>query len=228
MAIGSYTLNKNISGHFNTAIGEGAGYSSTGSNNIFIGYQAGYDYTENNKLIIGKSRGGTDPIIEGDLLTNSLIINGDLEVTGELTTKLKTRTINYSPMDIVNVKGNADFKRIYKYIYSTIPQNWFAVSVKLPEGAKITSMKAFFKDNSTANIGFKLYKTPKYDGSDVSLGYMETSGSSTAINNIYKNIKLNNIIDSDYYYFIFISNQNGTWPGNSDLHVRAIEVKYVN
>ena len=233
VALGDFTLNANITGQKNTAIGDGAGYYSTGSGNIFIGQQAGYDYTGDNKLVIGKSRGSSLPIIEGDLSTNALTINGDITVTGTIngtaiSDETQTNTITYTSMDIVNINGNSNFIRTLGTIYSNIPTDYFAVPIHLSEGTKITGIKAFFGDNTTANIEFKLYRTSKTSAGVYSLYSIKTSGASSSSRSISGNITSNIIINSNYIYLIHISNTDGSWTGNIDLYVKAIELTYEN
>ena len=79
----------------NVFIGYQAGYSmTTGTDNIFIGYQAGYSETGSNKLYIDNSN-TTTPLIYGEFDNDLVRINGDLEVTGKLTSgSFKNKIIN--------------------------------------------------------------------------------------------------------------------------------------
>jgi len=85
---------RNGTGHHNTFIGRGAGYDNAlGSANTYIGWKTGYGATGSNNVFIGSFAGGnetgshklyidntdtSEPLIEGDFLTNKLDINGDL------------------------------------------------------------------------------------------------------------------------------------------------------
>lgn len=69
-------------GNYNVYIGDSAGYSNTGSYNIFIGRSSGKSEIVSNKLYIENSNTST-PLIWGDFATDSLIINGILNVTGK-------------------------------------------------------------------------------------------------------------------------------------------------
>ncbi len=80
-AIGKNALWTNVSGIQNVAIGENAGYQSTGNGNVFVGYNAGNQETGNNKLYIANS-GTSTPLIGGDFSTSQVDINGTLKITG--------------------------------------------------------------------------------------------------------------------------------------------------
>ena len=77
-------------GSNNVIIGRSAGYngnaSSTNEGCVFIGYRAAQFETGNNKLYIENSDAAT-PLIWGDFITDDVIINGNLEVTGTLKDK---------------------------------------------------------------------------------------------------------------------------------------------
>ncbi|MFC2151451.1 hypothetical protein ACFLSE_02905 [Bacteroidota bacterium] len=75
----------NTTGSNNIYIGQAAGppvEDSTGSNNIFIGSYAGNYATGSDKLFIGD---GEFPLIYGNFQDDSLIINGDFHVNGNIT-----------------------------------------------------------------------------------------------------------------------------------------------
>lgn len=77
----------NTSGSFNTIIGFNAGRGTSQhfkSGNIFIGYQAGYNEIGSNKLYLENSNSNS-PLIWGDFALDSLQINGNLHVTGNIT-----------------------------------------------------------------------------------------------------------------------------------------------
>ena len=77
------------SGSSNVFIGVGAGagaYTSRlGSNNICIGYNAGFGATGDNKLYIENSNDLITPLIYGNFQYDSVIINGDFHVIGNIT-----------------------------------------------------------------------------------------------------------------------------------------------
>jgi hypothetical protein len=60
-------------------------YNTTGDGCVFIGYQVGQNDDVSNKLKIGNSNTAT-PLIDGTFDTADLTINGNLTVTGTLTT----------------------------------------------------------------------------------------------------------------------------------------------
>ncbi|MEM6699011.1 MAG: tail fiber protein, partial [Bacteroidota bacterium] len=80
--IGSNAGERNTTGKRNTYIGDGAGRLNTsGSDNVFIGYSAGYNTSISNKLYIHNNPSNT-PLIYGDFNTDSLQINGKLNING--------------------------------------------------------------------------------------------------------------------------------------------------
>ena len=98
-AIGSFSLVTNVTGNNNTSLGYESGNLNTGSGNLFIGYQAGYNETGSNKLYIDNSSTAT-PLIWGDFSTDSLVINGELTVTGQIKS-VEPRIGAYLPEDSV-------------------------------------------------------------------------------------------------------------------------------
>jgi len=87
-AVGYQGLFSSTTGSRNTALGYSAGYSNAaGNNNVFIGYKAGYSETGSDKLYIDNST-TSSPLIYGDFVSDSLTVNGDLVVSGD---------VNYSP-----------------------------------------------------------------------------------------------------------------------------------
>ena len=67
--------------NFNTALGSSAGKNNTGSSNIFVGYNSCSELTNaSNTLCIG----GTNPLISGNLLTQRVLIDGGVVITGDL------------------------------------------------------------------------------------------------------------------------------------------------
>jgi len=88
VAVGYHSNHFNQTGSNNTIIGHNAGRGTQTHNksgNIFIGYQAGYNEVGDNKLYIENSNSAT-PLIWGDFSTNDVKINGDIHVTGNITT----------------------------------------------------------------------------------------------------------------------------------------------
>jgi len=89
VAVGYKALRSNQFSN-NTAIGYQAGSENLyGTGNVFIGYQAAqnlsaYGPTASNKLYIENSNSST-PLIYGDFAADSLVINGDMTITGKVT-----------------------------------------------------------------------------------------------------------------------------------------------
>ena len=88
-AVGHASLLNN-NGAANTAIGVSAGENNiNGERNIFIGYQAGQNETGSDKLYIDVT-GTATPLIHGDFATNTLTVNGNLNVSTGATGTFQT------------------------------------------------------------------------------------------------------------------------------------------
>ena len=130
-AMGASVMTSNLSGGYNTAygaealaattasnntaVGFQAGWSGTGASftgNVFLGYKAGYPETGGNKLYIENSNSAT-PLIWGDFNLDSLVINGDLTITGNV---LYTNT-HWDDMTVsaTAAKIGANNKPVYNY-----------------------------------------------------------------------------------------------------------------
>jgi hypothetical protein len=71
-------------GSDNVFIGYESSYlNKIGNKNIFLGYQSGYSEMGSNKLYIENSNSAT-PLIYGDFAADSIVINGDVTVTGNI------------------------------------------------------------------------------------------------------------------------------------------------
>ena len=117
VVLGSGALYNNISGSNNVVIGEDAGSNTLGDGNILIGKEAGLNETGSNKLYIENSN-SVAPLIGGDFTTDEVTINGSLEITGDVTSKI---TSSFS--------GTADMKA---YIYGSIG----------PDGVNVTAISS--------------------------------------------------------------------------------------
>jgi hypothetical protein len=74
----------NTTGYNNVFVGAFSGYTNTtGSGNVYIGHSAGYTGTRSNTLYIENSN-SSSPLIYGDFSADSVKINGDLNVTGNV------------------------------------------------------------------------------------------------------------------------------------------------
>ncbi len=84
VASGKEALYSLSTGNRNVAAGKQAGYTVvSGSGNVFIGYRAGYFELGSNKLYIDNSNTST-PLIYGDFSADSMIFNGNVQITGKL------------------------------------------------------------------------------------------------------------------------------------------------
>lgn len=95
-AIGYNTMPVVTSGSNNSILGAKAGeLITTGSSNVLIGYSAGATLTtESNKLYIENSNSAT-PLIYGDFAADSVVINGDLTVTGHFINEMPHFFVDY-------------------------------------------------------------------------------------------------------------------------------------
>ena len=87
VSIGRNSNYENQTGSFNTVIGSEAGKgmpSNSISGSVFLGYKAGFSETTSNKLYIENSDSDT-PLIWGDFGVDSLRLNGDVHILGNLT-----------------------------------------------------------------------------------------------------------------------------------------------
>ena len=129
VAVGYRALHSNQFSN-NTAIGHEAGHENIyGTGNIFIGYQAGfnttaYGPTSSNKLYIENSNSST-PLIYGDFAADSLVINGDITITGRVTlSKSNVPYKKYSP----GTQGQIVYGEDYIYICIQ-PDEWKRVAL---------------------------------------------------------------------------------------------------
>ena len=104
-AIGRNALQSITSGSQNTAIGLGAGSAnSQGTGNVFVGYMAGSQETGSNKLYIDNSA-TTTPLIHGDFDTDTVTLNGDVKITGNLSADKVISTSGKSVMHFEEATG---------------------------------------------------------------------------------------------------------------------------
>ena len=71
----------NTTGNNNTFLGYQSGHKTTGDKNVFLGHKTGYNETGSNKLYIDNSS-TSSPLIFGDFDSDSLQINGTLNING--------------------------------------------------------------------------------------------------------------------------------------------------
>jgi len=110
---------KNALGAYNTIVGKSAGYSlTTGTNNVFVGTNAGvYNQVGHSNVFIGKDAGFNEtgsnrlyidnsntssPLIHGKFDTNELTVNGDLDITGNITQNGGPLSVNPDDNDSTN------------------------------------------------------------------------------------------------------------------------------
>jgi hypothetical protein len=91
--LGTGAGEQSVIGNGNTYLGRFAGRLSTGSGNVFVGNYAGYFEQGNNRLYIDNSATAF-PLLHGFFLEDSLVINGDLNIKGNLITELDESQIS--------------------------------------------------------------------------------------------------------------------------------------
>jgi hypothetical protein len=102
--IGRYAGKKNQSGSSNTFIGNSSGHQNTsGSGNVFIGEGSGYNEMGSNKLYIDNT-GTTTPLIYGDFASDSIAINGNLNIKEKIAINGK-QAIYYAGAENNDFKG---------------------------------------------------------------------------------------------------------------------------
>ncbi len=111
VAIGYGADYQNQEGSENTIIGAQAGSGTSlhnKSGNVFLGFGAGYNETGDNKLYIENSNSAT-PLIWGDFSLDSLVINGNLHVTGNVEVEGEDRIIAIDDL----ADGKSDGSSLY-------------------------------------------------------------------------------------------------------------------
>ena len=84
----------NTEGNYNIFLGYRSGHDNqTGEKNIFLGYETGYSETGSNKLYIDNSNTNS-PLIYGDFDSDSLQINGTLNINGVYEFPIVDGTVN--------------------------------------------------------------------------------------------------------------------------------------
>jgi hypothetical protein len=82
-AVGIQAMNSST-GNRNTAVGARAGFDNSGARNVYLGYNAGEDSgATSDKLYIANSH-DTTPLIYGDFATDTVTINNDLSMAGNI------------------------------------------------------------------------------------------------------------------------------------------------
>ena len=94
----------NGTGSDNVFIGKSSGYNGSGSGNVFIGMDAGHGETGSYKLYIDNSSSAA-PLVYGDFLSDMVRINGDLDVTGSLSSGTASVTGTLSTTSNTTVGG---------------------------------------------------------------------------------------------------------------------------
>ena len=108
-------------GSYNVRIGQESGTFAYGSGNVFIGYRSGYNSQGDNKLMIGNTD-SKPPLISGDFATDSLAINGNLHVTGNITGNLSNQIITTTK--ITGLLGSG-----YSFIPPNVADNTVTVEI---------------------------------------------------------------------------------------------------
>jgi len=140
VSLGSAAMYNNIEGNYNVAIGEQAGFSCIGDGNVFIGSHSGNTETGSNKLYIENSISST-PLIGGDFSTDEVIINGSLNVTGNIEGKV---TASHS--------GDADMKA---YLFGSVGIDGVTLSSASSSG--FTTVKKGTGDYRITSSGLNIY-----------------------------------------------------------------------
>ncbi len=115
--LGTEAMNSHNTGDVNTAVGYRALYNNTtGTGNVVLGNKAGYYETGSNKLYIENSS-SSSPLIWGDFSSDSVKINGGLDVTSAISTphlQVTYSPTGISPGDILvasDANGNLEWQK---------------------------------------------------------------------------------------------------------------------
>jgi len=151
VAIGAWSNLNNTTGSNNTMIGyeAGRGTGSTGrpvTGNVFIGYQAGGNETTDNKLFIENSNSST-PLIWGDFSTDSIKINGNLNVSGNITTDATYSVGDYAQGGYVfEVSSDGKHGLVVTLNDQTWDIDWYNMQESFSNASKHTSFGGLYKD----------------------------------------------------------------------------------
>ena len=201
-AIGRNALQSITSGSQNTAIGLGAGSTnSQGTGNIFVGYMAGSQETGSNKLYIDNSA-TTTPLIYGDFDTDTVTLNGDVKITGNLSADKVISTSGKSVMHFEEATGAVHIGQNSMVFYDSAGaigngQDIMASSVgKIQIGRQSTDVTNFvgevnvpdptkdthavtkkYSDNSTAvSMAMASALNSQHEGHHFGIGFSEFGG----------------------------------------------------
>jgi hypothetical protein len=244
-ANGVGALYSNTTGDGNVALGYRAGHNNvTGDKNIFLGYRAGYSETGGNKLYIANSD-TTTPLIYGDFTSNELTINGSVAIKdgtqayGKVlvsdangnaswsnTLPKQTKTINYAANNFTTWSSDDDYIINYSGAYikstSTSSKN-ILMPINLPEGAIITNIKIYYKDDSTSDMKFALRRRDLATGTNY-LNNLFTTSTNSSTNQIFEYTSPISILS--YTYSISVSNTNGAWGTLGYLRIYGVSITY--
>jgi hypothetical protein len=201
-AIGKNALQIVTSGSQNTALGVGAGSANLqGTGNVFIGYMAGAQETGSNKLYIDNSS-TTTPLISGDFEQDSVTINGDVKVTGNLSADKVVSSTGAAVMHYEETTGAVHIGQNSMVFYdsagaigngqdimassvgkiqigkqSTDVTN-FVGEVNVPEPTKAThAVTKKYSDNSTAmSMAMASSLNSQHEGHHFGIGFSEFGG----------------------------------------------------
>ncbi|WP_235299553.1 hypothetical protein [Portibacter marinus] len=117
--VGASAMLTNQNGSKNTVLGYNAGRRNTGDGNIFIGYLAGHSEPGSNKLYIENTT-NPNPLIYGDFEIDSLALNGDVEIGGDVLMKanVKIDALSNSFGLIANVIALPDGRMVREFFPS--------------------------------------------------------------------------------------------------------------
>ena len=100
--------------------------------------------------------------------------------------------------------------------------------IVLPSGAEITSATAWLLDNlGSANLRIVITADPLASGGpDIIIGLMDSTGTSTARQQIV-DAAASHVVDSaTYQYYVQAFPNGGTWDGAGSLAIHGITIEY--
>lgn len=164
----------------------------------------------------------------GDLAIEfDLEVGDDVYVGGDITWPEKTRYYSITPEDCAVDATSSDFGRSYQALYKTAVDPWmvFYAPVHLPNGAIVTRLDVWYKDNHADNLTVSLMRVAfGYDASVDNMASVassgtpgESSGSDTSI----FNATINN---NSYNYFVEVQFEDSNTSFN--LVFRNAKITY--
>lgn len=172
--VGSYSGYMNDEGNRNVYIGTQAGHENqTGNGNVFIGFECLYNSTGSDILAIENSSSAT-PLIHGDFSADTLRINGDLSVSGDLNVYGSFTGISSGSSGYIQLAdGSGGFTSNSKLTYSSNTLGLGTIAANGLEFINSNNYRGIYGQNTAG--GYGIYISNSGSGQGV-YGYNISSG----------------------------------------------------